>query len=230
VLAYVGLIGFSLLLTPTLEGMHESARRAPGPGLRVLQALRETLPYWAPIPPILLISLVMWWRWAKSKWTTGGVLDGGYFRWLPGVSRVVFQQRAALFAGSLAELLDSQVPLDEALVIAGDSSGDADLREGANLLAGAVHNETLPNDDSPIALRFPPFLRWAVWHSDATTGRVGALRIAARMYHESSKRRGERLRAIAPIVALVLVAGTVTLLYGLALFVPVVEMLRALAT
>ena len=73
------------------------------------------------------------------------------------------------------------------LVIAGDASGDADLREGARLLADAVHEGRLPGDDSPVALRFPPFLRWAIWHSDATTGRVRALQIAARMYRRGGQ-------------------------------------------
>jgi type II secretory pathway component PulF len=228
-LAYVGLIGFSLFLVPTLEGMLESVRIAPGPGMRVLRALRDTLPLWAPIPPILLVVLLVWWRRSRSQWTTDGLSSGGFFHWLPGARRIVFQERAARFAGSLAELLDSQVPLQDALVIAGESSGEADLRDGARLLADSVQAGTLPSDDGPIAQKFPPFLRWAVWHSDATTGRVRALQIAARMYHEASKRRGERLRTFAPIVALVLLAGTITLLYGLALFVPVVEMLRALA-
>jgi hypothetical protein len=49
------------------------------------------------------------------------------------------------------------------------------------------------------------------------------------MYRESAERRAARLRTLAPIVALVLFGGTVTLLYGLTLFVPVVELLRTLA-
>jgi general secretion pathway protein F len=228
-LAYLGLIGFSLYLAPTLEGFREEGQNPAGPGLRVLQGLRHTLVYWAPIPPILVAALLAGWLRSKSRRATTGESRGRLLGWLPGVSQIVFQQRAARFAGSLAELLDSQVPLREALVIAGDSSGAANLMEGAKLLAAAVQDGPLPDDDGPIALRFPPFLRWALWHSDTSTGRVRALQIAARMYSEASQRRGERLQTFAPMVALVLLAGTVTLLYGLALFVPVVEMLVELA-
>ena len=115
VLAYVGLIGFCLFLVPTLEGMHESVRIAPGPGLRVLQALRDTLPYWAPIPPIVLVLAVRLVACARNRnGQPAGASSGGLFRWLPGMSRIVFQERAARFAGSLAELLESQVPLHDA--------------------------------------------------------------------------------------------------------------------
>jgi general secretion pathway protein F len=229
-LAYAGLIGFCLFLAPTLAGMHETAQAAPGSGLRVLQFLRETLPYWIAIPPLVLFMLFVGWRRSKSRQAIVAGSAGGLWRWLPGATQVVFQERCARFARSLAELLNRQVPLDQALEIAGNSSGDADLKEGSEILALSARDGHLAEDGGPVALRFPPFLRWALWHSNATTGRVRALQIADRMYHQASKRRAERLHTLAPIAVLVLVGGTATLLYGLTLFVPVVQMLHALAS
>jgi type II secretory pathway component PulF len=147
---------------------------------------------------------------------------------LPGASRILFPERCARFAASLAALLDNRVPLSEALLISGDASGDADLTLGAKSLAAAEQEGRPPSDDSPVARRFPPFMRWAIWHSDATAGRARALEIAARMYHEAAERRAQRLHTLAPMAILVLVGGTVTLLYALALFVPVVELLCTL--
>jgi type II secretory pathway component PulF len=228
-LAYAGLIGFCLFLAPTLAGMHETAQVAPGSGLRVLQGLRDTLPYWAAIPPIVFFVIFVWWRRSKSRQVIVTGPTSRLLRWLPGASQVVFQERCARFARSLAQLLNSQVPLDDALEIAGDSSGDANLTEGAKLLAASARDGHLAGDGGAVALRFPPFLRWALWHSDATTGRVRALQIADRMYRQASKRRAERLHTLAPVAILVLVGGTATLLYGLTLFVPVVQLLQALA-
>jgi general secretion pathway protein F len=228
-LAYIGLVGFCLFFVPTLEGMYESARIAAGPGLRALQLLRDTLPYWAAIPPIVLLVLVAALARAKSRRATGGASTGGLFHWLPGVSRITFQERCAAFAASLAELLDSNVPLPDALPIAADSCGDSDLRDGARSLAAAIEAGQMPADDSPIALQFPPFMRWALWRSEETTGRARALEIAARMYRETAQQLAERLQTVAPMAALVVVGGTVTLLYGLALFVPVVELLHKLS-
>jgi hypothetical protein len=114
--------------------------------------------------------------------------------------------------------------------IAGDAANDPSLRAGAHLLAEDVACGALPSESGRAASLFPPFLRWVLWHADETTGRSRALRIATRLYSEAADRRAERLRTLAPIVLLVCLGGTVTLLYGLALFAPFVELLRSLAT
>lgn len=228
-LAYVGLIGFCLFLVPTLAAMHASARIAPGAGLRVLEFLRDTLPYWVAIPPAVIAVMIIGWRRGRARQAVYADRVNASLRCLPGASKIVSQERYSRFARSLAQLLDGEVPLDEALEIAGDASGDAALRDGAKSLAAATRDGQLPDESGPVAGKFPPFLRWALWHSDATTGRAQALRIAAQTYHEASQRRAARLHTLAPIAALVLLGGTITLLYGLALFVPLVQMLDALA-
>jgi type II secretory pathway component PulF len=135
----------------------------------------------------------------------------------------------ANFADSLATLLDSQAPLEQGLSIAAGAAGDANLNTGVTgLLAALSQRETLA-DDSPAAMRFPPLLRWALLHSSQTTGMAAALRMAARFYRDSAQRRTQRIQIAAPLVACVVIGGAATLLYGLALFIPLVEMFRQLA-
>lgn len=229
ILAYFGLIGLCLYFVPTLQNMYESLRIPPGAGLHVLETLRDTRAIWIPVLPILLVVFVAWRIRAARRRREAGVVGGGLAGWWPGVSKTLFQERCARFAESLADLLASGVALDQALRDAADGCGDARLRAGARSLADEVQAGQFPNDDSAAARQFPPFLRWAIWRSEAVTGRERALRIAARTYRETADRRTQKLRVVAPVVALVLLGGTVTLLYGLALFVPVVELLRALA-
>jgi hypothetical protein len=127
-------------------------------------------------------------------------------------------------------MLERGIPLAEGLQLAGAASGNAVLQGSAAALATAVAQDTLPPDDGPVAQRFPPFLRWALWHAEATVGRERALRMAGRIYREAADRRIQRMRMAFPVVVLVILGGGATLLYGLALFVPVVELLRALAS
>jgi hypothetical protein len=54
--------------------------------------------------------------------------------------------------------------------------------------------------------------------------------MAADIYRVSAARRQERLRTIVPLIACMVLGGSVTLLYGLALFLPVVQMLLGLAS
>jgi type II secretory pathway component PulF len=222
-LAYLGLIGFCLYLVPVWQGMYENSRLIPGPGLGILQTLRDTLPYWVAIPPVLLI-------WLLVMCGTADVRRGRLVDWLPGAKRTLFQQRCAHFAATLGELLDAGTPFGDALRIAGAAANDVNLRTGADLLADDVACGALPSDSSRAASLFPPFLRWALWLAEETTGRGRALKIAARAYREAADRRTERLRTLMPLLTVVFLGGTVTLLYGLALFAPFVELLRSLAS
>ena len=114
--------------------------------------------------------------------------------------------------------------------LAAGACGDAQLLDAAKSLAAAFAHGGVPGDDNAAAKQFPPFLRWALLHSEATTGRARALRMAADIYRQAAKRREERLRIVAPMVVCVVLGGGVTLLYGLSLFVPVVQLLRAMAS
>jgi general secretion pathway protein F len=229
VIAYAGLISMCMFFVPTLEEMYVSLRLTPGPGLRVLQLVRDAMPYWVVLLPLLLVLLVAWRIRAGWRRRTTGTATSGLAGWLPGVSKTMFQEHCAHFAEALAELLHDGVPVGEALGLAADSSGAARLREMVARLSTALDDGQLPSDGSPTAQRFPPFLRWAIWQAESTTGRVRALEIAARVYRSAAQRRGQRLRTLAPLVATALFGGTFTLLYGLALFVPMVELLEALA-
>lgn len=228
-LAYVGIVAFCLFFVPTLENLYHDLRIPAGSGLRALQTLRDTLPYWVAIAPVALLLWIAWRMWNRSRRGSLLFLTVGESTWLPGMSRVVFQERSANFAEAVARLLEKRTPFGEAVRLAADASGDARLTEGAEALAAGLADGELPADNSPEARRFPPFLRWALWHSETTIGRDRALRMAAGIYRQSAQRRADRLRLIAPMVVSVVLGGGVVLLYGLALFVPVVQMLRALA-
>jgi general secretion pathway protein F len=229
-LAFVGLILFCIYLVPSLAAMYSSLRLRRGSGLRVLQLLRESLPYWMAIPPIvLLLYLIRLWQ-TKRKFGSASGPRAGALSWLPGMKQALFQERCASFSDSLAKLVASEVPIAEALPLAAHACGDSRLVGAAESLAAAIEQGQTPMDDSPVAKQFPPFLRWALLHSDATVGRARALQMAAGIYRESAQRRQDKLRIIAPIVVCVLLGGGATLLYGLSLFVPVVQLLRAIAS
>jgi type IV pilus assembly protein PilC len=149
--------------------------------------------------------------------------------WLPGVSTTLFYERCARFAATLVGLLEGGMPLDESLRVAADGSGDVNLRSAGIEMARAAQAGHLRTNVGDRSREFPPLLRWAVWHSDEPAVRAHALEIAARIYRQTAERRTERLRTLAPLVAVVTLGGTFTLLYGLALFVPLVELLHTMA-
>lgn len=226
-LAYIGLLGLCLYFEPTLAELYRDVRLEPSSGLRVLEVIRSTLPFWSVLVPIALLAIVVLLFRSRRRPTVGDAAAGPLL-WLPGASRSLFQERCARFAAMLADLLESGAAFPDALRIAGDGCGDARLQASAASLASATTGGKLPEDASDVA-QIPPFLRWALWHTQETIERTKALRIAARMYRETAQRRAVRFRAVAPVAMLVLVGGTVTLLYSLALFVPMVQLLYGLS-
>jgi type II secretory pathway component PulF len=227
-LAYAGLVGLCLYFVPIMGDMVAVFRTKPGPGLRVLQELTATLPVWVGIPPLAFI-LYFGWRWFRGRRANSAGRVGIALASLPGVSRTIADERRAKFAGLMFALVTKGIPIDEALPLAAGTCGDVGLNAGAHELAAGLRSGKPPSDTSPAAMRFPPFLRWALWHAEASIGRARALEMAAGLYEESARRRTARLRVLLPVLACVLVAGGATLVYALALFVPVVEMLRSLS-
>ena len=228
-LAFAGIVLFCSFLVPTLDSMYQSMRIPEGSGLHVVKTLKSTLPYWIAIPPIGLLLLVGWTRFSSSPTFASG-LAGRVLAWLPGMSKTVFEHRCMNFSETLASLLDAGVSLPEGLRLAASAWDDATLEQGTRTLAASLERGEVPDDSSPFAAQLPPFLRWAIWHADDTVGRSRALRMASNTYRQSARRRIERLRVVVPNLACIVIGGVVTLLYGLALFVPVAQMIRELAS
>jgi type II secretory pathway component PulF len=188
VLAIVGLIAFCLFFVPTLESLYESLQLPPGRGLWPLDMLRATWLLWTGLAAIVVLLGFAWS--IRSRLRRASSRYVARFRLLPPfeMKEADFQLRCAVFAEALAELAENGMSIEEALPLAAAASGDAALRDGAGALATSLANSQFPPDDSPLALRFPPFLRWALWQSEATVGRERALRMAARIYREAAER------------------------------------------
>lgn len=230
VLAYLGMIGSCVLFVPRVEAFHTSLGIQPGTGLAVLRRLRDTLPIWVAVAPTILLVYVAWRFWRRPRHTFSTKRRLGLLAAVSGTSNAMRQERCAHFAESVAALEENKVPLEKALAQSARVCGDPELADGARSVATALSNSSTKGVDSPDVGRFPPFMRWALFHSDATVGRARALHMAAALYRDASNQSMRRAKVVAPIIGLVFLGGTVTLLYGLALFVPVVQMLKAVAS
>ena len=196
--------------------------------MAAVTTLRRTLPYWVAIPPIGLVLLLAWTRWTSARPARSGRTVR--IPWLPGMAKVVREQRSARFATSLAGFLEAEAPLHESLRMAAVVWENEAFEQGTLALSASLERGQFPSNDTPFALALPPLLRWAIWHPDDTVGRTRALRMAAGVYREAAQRRVQRLHVTAPIVTCVVIGGGVVLLYALALFVPVAQLLQGLAS
>ena len=225
-LVFLGIVGFCLYFVPVLQGTYENLNIKAGRGLQLLELLRASMPYWAVIFPVGLVASALWMRRRSrplDEWRCERLLG-----WIPGISKSLFEERAANFAETTAKLLESGADRPESLQVAADVWNDRSLAEAVKIVALRTNSSLALGCRERITQKLPPFLRWALLDSEATTGRVCALRIAADVYRRAAARRQARLRIIVPLIVAMSIGGVATLLYGLALFVPVIEMLCGL--
>ena len=178
VLAYVLFVGTYLFVPANYDQLLADMGWEGGAVVFVVRMLRDWLPFWVAIPPVLLtMVLFVAFRsnYSRTRWFRG---LPRLISWLPGVSRVVADQRCASLAELLALLVEHEVPLHEGLRLAAGASGDRKLTSAAEQMAHAAEQGQSLTQDSHAAKQFPPFLRWALDESDRS-GRLGS-RVAAR--------------------------------------------------
>jgi len=156
----------------------------------------QSADYWGPIGLGVFALLAGAW-WYLS--TRVGVLESGrtgrLLGWMPWIGRTLHWSRTATFVDVLALLVESSVPLEEAVPLAAGASGSRKLKAGAENAADALRRgETFTAPDALDDLAgLPPLLRWMM----AVGRRRGALLPALRTLR---KRDATGRRALASLV------------------------------
>jgi type II secretory pathway component PulF len=229
-LAYVLALFFLTQITPRFLAAIRDLGLPPIASLGLMERLRETAIYWAPIPPILLVLLVLRWAWLGRSM----VLDSGGFgpvlKTLPLVGSMIASYRAASFAGLLALLIEHRVPLDEAVRLAGEASADRAFRESARRFAESIRRGS-GLDDSPSKGRdpFPPLLSWMLTTGHRQGDLPRAIEQLAQTYRRRARSRADVLNLALPTLCLLGIGVGAVLIYALMLFVPLLNLWEVMA-
>lgn len=178
-------------LVPRFAEFYVDLKTAPPVWIRAGLALRESLPYWGPGIPLVLILLLGFRRFVQiPSWQP--VPDfGGVARFIPGMARAVREAEAARFGQLLAMLLEAQVPLTEALPIVSDSVADPSLRRWCREAAEA--NRAGQRDHVPASRAIPALLRWLLSQRASPSTLADGLRQMADLFRERALARMARL-------------------------------------
>jgi general secretion pathway protein F len=188
----------------------------------------RTLPYWGPILPAALALFIGWWLISRQATVPFGDRPQGPLYWIPFVRGILAQIRMATFAEVLALSIEHRLPLPEGLELAASATGDRKILGGAKQLAAAQSGgETLANGARALRV-FPPFLRWILSSAQRPETLVPALQQAAQHYRRLAQTRADWLKLAMPLVLILVVGGGATLLYGVALFLPLSQLLTDL--
>ena len=147
---------------------------------------------------------------------------------IPIIGPLVRWMSLARFSQLLSLMVESRVPLDEALVLAGDAAGDAALRTGCRTVAAHVRAGMTLESAAQVSGCLPPsFVRALCWerHEEAF---AEALESTADIYASRARVIATLVMALLPPIVLILVAALVGFVV-VALFMPLVELLNKLS-
>jgi type II secretory pathway component PulF len=188
-----------------------------------------SVPYWWPVGPVLLFVLLI--AWIRSG--RAAQFQAGSWSWLwlfPWMRSILANYETANFAELLGLLLEHRVPYPSALVLAAESTGDTRLTRSARQLAEAIER----GESTAAALAktdhgtFLPMMRWVLATGQDQGSLVAALHNLADVYRKRAMYQADKLSVFLPTVLMIAIGASATLFYGLALFIPLTNLLREL--
>ena len=172
------------------------------------------------LPAMMLLVVILWW-WATGLARTAQPANSArWFRWVPGLGRLLRDSSSSTFCEVLALLVEHEVPLDEALRLAGATCGDRTMQAAAEALAKQIHEGGKASLADPSVKRIPAMIRWLLSSTHASRRTADAIRAAGEDYHQRAMYRIECMHIGVPILLVLLVGGSVVMLYAFTLFGP----------
>ena len=197
---FVFTISFS---TPVMAQMHSELGLAGQGWLQWLVELGRTSAVWWPWPPLVaILLLVIGWFWSERWSPLGGLIRAG---------------RIASFAEVLKLLVEQEVPLDEAIVLSADASGDAVLQRASREIAEHIRQGRTDEAVAADVRGFPSLLGWLITSGTPRAQLIVALDHVSRRYQARVRGLSDWMTVYFPIVlaagaggvaALLLVIGT----------------------
>ena len=209
---------------PSRPSASRSRRRLLGAGW-----LSETVAYWGALLPVLLVAGIALWGWSGTSagfrparaWAVLGI-----FPWM---SRMLRHYEAANFADLLGLLVEHGVPYAGALRLAAEATGDRALIGLGRDLAAAVERGDPPAAATGSRRTLPPLLLWLLTTGPQQASLARSLHGLAAIYRKQAERQADKIRTFLPILLLVGIGLSATLLFGLCLFLPFTTLLKGLA-
>lgn len=180
-----------------------------------------------PLGILFLLPLMVW---LVLRSTTHGRLQTAAFVYrLPVIGQLLRSARLAAFADLLAMLVEYQVPLPEALKLAGEASSDPIMAHQAQ----TIHDRVASGMPLPEALRGRGLLpEWVAWMTGAGAERGGLsamLRQIAELYRRQAESRAALFRTVFPSIVIILTAGLLVAGFSGAIMLPLVKLLEGLS-
>jgi general secretion pathway protein F len=212
-IAYVFFVFLIDRWLPVVIAAQHEMEYSVGRWLRFLEILHDN-PWWQlVVPSVVFVAVVLLWvRFSGSPSVeSSGWLDFGRLRRLGSV---------ATFSEVLTLLLGQNVPLEEALPLAGDASGNRHLRAATAEVSERLKRGENGSQAFRGATAIPPMLRWLLSTAPNQSRLVTSLRHMASSYRQQAFRLADWTSIYLPIWLTVGIGGGATMFFALSILGP----------
>jgi len=220
---------FTAKIAPSMERSLDAFNASGERIISSLSWLGESAVYWGPAFLILLSVWALAWLVGLGRiGVIGAVWPTRLIGCLPWAGAMLGQMQTATFADVLALLIENDVPLDEAVLLAGQASGGRKLRAAAEQMAACIGQ----GDSLGVLLArtpIPPMLRWLMLAGQNRGNLLSALRHASSTYRRRALHQADLARTFLPLILTVLIGGGAVFVLAFSLFYPYASILETLA-
>ena len=218
-LAYFLFAVFMVDLLERVRETYEMLRIQPHWSLEIALEFGEAVAQWWWVPPAVMAAALTWWVMTGEARLMSFRGPSRPLAWVPGIGRVSRLFRLASFSDLLSLMVEHEVPLPEALRLAGKALGDPRLARSTSELADSIECANRATPDRR-RLGLPSFLHWILTSRPQAAGLARLLHHAGNIYRRRALDLAAWFKLVFPIAAAVVVGGGVTLLYAATLFGP----------
>jgi type II secretory pathway component PulF len=207
-------------LVPRINGLVTVSGGTPQPLLQVLEYLSQTMLYWGPALPVLVLFALL----------AAGVIPLPLVRpsaallerihVLPWVGRIVRDSQSAGFCQLLAILVDREVPLPVSLELASTSTGNRRLADECRRIAADLRRGVPFGEALQTAVALPAFTRWMLASGNDQGGLAAVMATLSDIYRRRSDSQRQLFSLSAPLILTVVIGGTAVALYCVMVFLP----------
>ncbi len=224
-----GLFAFAVArLAPVVAHSYYVQRVPGGAFVRHLAQFGESARTWGPVGPVVILVVALaWWVVSGGAAVVEGPRAAISFGWVPWMRKMQRLSRTAVFVELLKLLVENRMPMDQAVTLAAETTGDTALIEGARHWSEAIRRGQPELVDSVPGI--PPMLRWLIAGGQGSDVLLPALREVANDYQRRAQVQAELGRVLLPVLVTCCVSGLIVAAYAFVLLGPYFYLLHGLA-
>jgi len=223
-------VGYGLFtwVMPRMHAMLTDATYGHSPLTQWLPVVAQAW-YWLGAIPIVLVIFAGWiWYGAGRAALSGNQMPAALLGWMPWTGQMIRASRTAAFADVLALLVENEVPLDQSVVLAAETTGQPGMIRSAQSLAARLAAGQPLDREQLRELAIPPMLGWMIASGLRHGALHTALRHAAKTYHRRAAHAAEVARIFLPVLFTLSIGGLAVAIAALGLFLPYISMMHEL--